>query len=149
MPRYRPYASSASSSASLRSSAVESAQARGRKPKAAETAGKYVDQGSGIGAIVKNDGDISSVIWDSAAFKAGLVVGAKILAVNGNEFSPEDWKAAITAAKDGKTPIQIIVKQDKYYRTLSLAYSGGLRYPRLEKTGEGEGSLDRLLKPRT
>ena len=117
--------------------------------KAAETAGKYVDQGSGIGAIVKNDGDISSVIWDSAAFKAGLVVGAKILAVNGNEFSPEDWKAAITAAKDGKTPIQIIVKQDKYYRTLSLAYSGGLRYPRLEKTGEGEGSLDRLLKPRT
>jgi len=117
--------------------------------KAAETAGKYVDQGSGVGLIVKNDGDISSVIWDSAAFKAGLMVGAKIVAVNGNEFSPEAWKAAITQAKDGKTPIQIILKQDKYYRTLSLAYSGGLRYPRLEKTGEGEGSLDRLLKPRT
>lgn len=117
--------------------------------KAAETAGKYVDQGSGIGAIVKNDGEISSVIWDSAAFKAGLVVGAKILAVNGYEFSPEAWKGAITGGKDGKTPIQIIVKQDKYYRTLSLAYSGGLRYPRLEKTGAGEGSLDRLLKPRT
>jgi hypothetical protein len=32
---------------------------------------------------------------------------------------------------------------------LTLAYSGGLRYPRLEKSGEGEGSLDRLLKPRT
>jgi hypothetical protein len=32
---------------------------------------------------------------------------------------------------------------------LTLAYSGGLRYPRLEKTGEGEGSLDRLLKPKT
>ena len=76
-------------------------------------------------------------------------MGAKILAVNGYEFSPEAWKGAITGGKDGKTPIQIIVKQDKYYRTLSLAYSGGLRYPRLEKTGAGEGSLDRLLKPRT
>jgi hypothetical protein len=56
---------------------------------------------------------------------------------------------AIKNATDARTPIQIIVKQDKYYRTLSLDYSGGLRYPRLEKTGEGEGSLDRLLKPKT
>jgi predicted metalloprotease with PDZ domain len=113
--------------------------------KAVEGAQKVVDQSFGIGAIVKNDGEISSVIWDSAAFKAGLVTGAKIIAVNGDEYSGDVWKAAIKA----KTPIQIILKQDKYYRTLSLDYSGGLRYPRLEKTGEGEGSLDKLLKPRT
>jgi predicted metalloprotease with PDZ domain len=113
--------------------------------KAAEGANKMIDQSFGIGAVVKNDGEISSVIWDGAAFKAGLVTGAKILAVNGDEFSGDVWKAAIKA----KTPIQIILKQDKYYRTLTLDYSGGLRYPRLEKTGEGEGSLDKLLKPRT
>lgn len=113
--------------------------------KAAEGANKMVDQSFGIGAIVKNDGEISGVIWDSVAFKAGLVTGAKILAVNGDEFSGDVWKAAIKA----KAPIQIIVKQDKYYRTLTLDYSGGLRYPRLEKTGEGEGSLDKLLKART
>jgi len=113
--------------------------------KAAEGANKMVDQSFGLGAIVKNDGEISAVIWDSAAFKAGLVTGAKIVAVNGDEFSTDVWKAAIKA----KQPIQIILRQDKYYRTLSLDYSGGLRYPRLEKTGEGEGSLDRLLKPRT
>lgn len=113
--------------------------------KAAEGANKMVDQSFGIGAIVKNDGEVSGVIWDSAAFKAGLVTGAKILAVNGDEFSGDVWKAAIKA----KTPIQIILKQDKYYRTLTLDYSGGLRYPRLEKTGEGEGSLDKLLKART
>lgn len=113
--------------------------------KAAEGAGKMTDQSFGIGAVVKNDGEISSVIWDSAAFEAGLVVGAKILAVNGDEFSGDVWKAAIKA----KAPIQIMLRQDKYYRTLTLDYSGGLRYPRLEKTGGGEGSLDRLLKPRT
>ncbi|NWK98431.1 peptidase M61 [Sphingobium lactosutens] len=113
--------------------------------KAAEGAQKMVDQSFGIGAIVKNDGEVSGVIWDSVAFKAGLVTGAKIVAVNGDEFSGDVWKAAIKA----KTPIQIILKQDKYYRTLTLDYSGGLRYPRLEKTGEGEGSLDKLLKPRT
>lgn len=113
--------------------------------KASEGANKIVDQSFGIGLIVKSDGEISNVIWDSAAFKAGLVTGAKILSINGDEYSADVWKAAIKA----KQPVQIILKQDKYYRTLTLDYSGGLRYPRLEKTGEGEGSLDKLLKPRT
>ncbi len=113
--------------------------------KAAESASKNVDQSFGVGMIVKSDGEISNVVWDSAAFKAGLVTGAKIVAINGDEYSGEVFKTALKAAQ----PMQIIVKQDKYYRTLTLAYSGGLRYPRLEKTGEGDGSLDRLLKPRT
>ncbi|UZW54640.1 peptidase M61 [Sphingobium sp. JS3065] len=113
--------------------------------KAAEGSGKFTDQSFGIGLIVKNDGEISNVVWDSPAFKAGLAIGSKIVAINGDEYSGEVFKAAIRSGK----PLQIIVKQDKYYRTLSLAYSGGLRYPRLEKMGEGEGSLDRLLKPKT
>ena len=113
--------------------------------KAAEGASKTVDQSFGVGLIVKSDGEISNVVWDSAAFKAGLVTGAKIVAINGDEYSGEIFKTALKAAQ----PMQIIVKQDKYYRTLTLAYSGGLRYPRLEKSGEGDGSLDRLLKPRT
>lgn len=117
----------------------------GAYTKAAEGANKMTDQSFGLGTIVKNDGEVTAVIWDSAAFKAGLTVGAKIVAVNGDEFSGDAWKAAIKA----KQPIQIILKQDKYYRTLTLDYSGGLRYPRLEKTGGGDGSLDRLLQPRT
>ncbi len=117
--------------------------------KAAEGAQKMVDQSFGIGLIVQNDGDIATVVWDSPAFKAGLATGSRILAVNGNEYSAEAFKTAISAAKESKKPIEIIVKQDKYYRTLSLAYSDGLRYPRLEKMGEGEGSLDKLLQPRT
>lgn len=114
-----------------------------------ETAQKITDQSFGIGLIVRNDGQIAGVTWDSAAFKAGLAVGSRIVAVNGDEYSDDVFKAAIKAAAGSGTPIQIIVKQDKYYRTLSLAYSDGLRYPRLEKTGGGEGSLDRLLRPKT
>ena len=117
--------------------------------KAAEGAQKTVDQSFGVGLTVKNDGDIAAVIWNSAAFKAGLAVGSKIIAVNGNEYSGDAFKTALTEAKDAKKPIQLILKQDKYYRTLTLAYSDGLRYPHLEKTGTGEGSLDKLLQPRT
>lgn len=117
--------------------------------KGVETTQKLVDQGFGVGLIVKNDGEITSVIWDSPAFKAGLTVGGKIVAVNGTEFSADVFRNALKEAKDPKKPMQIILKRDKSYSNVSLAYSGGLRYPRLEKTGEGDGSLDQLLKPRT
>ncbi|MEJ7935743.1 peptidase M61 [Sphingobium sp. AN558] len=117
--------------------------------RSAESAQKMVDQSFGIGLTIKNDGEISGITWDSAAFRAGLATGTKIVAVNGDEYSSDGFKAAIKAAQTVRKPIQIIVRQDKYYRILSLAYWDGLRYPRLEKTGEGEGSLDRLLKPKT
>ncbi|MEO8722866.1 MAG: peptidase M61 [Sphingobium sp.] len=110
---------------------------------------KGIDQSYGVGLMVKNDGEIISVIWDSPAFKAGLTVGTKIIAVNDTEFSPDMFKGALVAAKDPKTPVTLIVKQDKSFRNIRLDYSLGLRYPRLDKTGEGEGSLDRLLRPKT
>lgn len=110
---------------------------------------KGVDQTYGIGLAVKNDGDIATVIWDSPAFAAGLAVGMKIVAINGTEYSGDLFKDALTQAKGSKKPLDLIVKQDKAYRTIKLDYSLGLRYPRLEKTGEGEGSLDKLLQPRS
>ncbi|MDX3900623.1 MAG: peptidase M61 [Sphingobium sp.] len=117
--------------------------------KKSEALAKAVDQSFGVGLVVKNDGEISNVVWNSAAFKGGLATGMKIIAINGDEYSGDVFKAALKGAVTAKKPIEIILKQDKYYRTLSLDYSGGLRYPRLEKTGEGEGSLDRLLQPKT
>jgi predicted metalloprotease with PDZ domain len=121
----------------------------GTTTKSVETTAKVTDQSFGVGMIVKNDGEISSVIWDSPAFKAGLTVGAKIIAVNGTEFSQDIFKSALKDSKDPKKPVEIILKRDKSFRNIRLDYSGGLRYPRLEKTGEGDGSLDRLLKPKT
>tara|TARA_R110000782_G_scaffold49622_2_gene107878 strand:+ start:10713 stop:12638 length:1926 start_codon:yes stop_codon:yes gene_type:complete len=114
-----------------------------------EKAIKGIDQTYGVGLAVKNDGEIASVIWDSAAFKANLAVGMKIVAIGGTEYSGDLFKDALTRAKASKNPLDLIVKQDKAYRNIRLDYSLGLRYPRLEKTGEGEGSLDRLLQPKT
>jgi len=117
--------------------------------KSVETSQKFTDQSFGVGLTVKNDGEVASVVWDSAAFKSGITVGAKIVAVNGVEYSQDGFKAALKESKDPKKPLEIILKRDKAYRTISLDYSGGLRYPRLDKTGEGDGSIDLLLKPRT
>lgn len=116
--------------------------------KAGETANKTIDQSFGAGLVVDQSGDVQSVIWDSAAFRAGLTNGSKIVAVNETEYSPDLLRSALAATRDGQHPVSLLVKQAKRYRTITLDYSGGIRYPRLQKDGEGESSLDRLLAPR-
>ncbi|WP_375286904.1 M61 family metallopeptidase [Sphingomonas sp.] len=100
------------------------------------------------GGMVLNDGDnkgqVSGVTWRSAAFEAGLTVGTTIVGVNGEPYSAERIKAAIGA----KAPVRLTIRQQDYYRDVTLNWRDGLRYPRLEKTGKGETGLDRLLMPR-
>ena len=75
--------------------------------------------------------------------------GMQIVALNGLQFSGDEFKAALKLAQTPGNPLQLIVKQGKAYRTLEIDYRDGLRYPQLEKVGEAEGSLDRLLQARS
>ena len=101
-----------------------------------------------IGLVINKDAEVTASIWESPAFKAGIDVGTQIQAVNGEAFTPERLKAAIVTAKDSKDPIRLLVKNGARFRDLAIDYHGGPRYPRLEKTGAGEGGLDKLLTPR-
>jgi predicted metalloprotease with PDZ domain len=115
-----------------------------------EADGKLIDQSYGAGFIVKDDGAVDMVVWDSAAFAAGLRSGDRILAINGMEYARARLLEALRASSDpGKKQTELIVRQGRAIRTIALDYSAGIRYPRLEKAGEGDGSLDRLLEPRT
>lgn len=109
---------------------------------------KSIDLTYSGGFSVGNDGKVGGVLWDGAAFNAGLTPGAEILAVNGRSFDDEAIKAAIKAAKGSTASVQLLVKDGDLYRTLNLDWHGGLRYPRLEKVGKGPGTLDALLAPR-
>ena len=77
-----------------------------------------------------------------------MAIGKQIVAVNGRTFSADALKQAIKDAKgQGKAP-ELLVKAGDLYRTVTLDWHGGLRYPRLEKVGKGNGTLDALLAPR-
>ena len=102
-----------------------------------------------LGFALDKEGKITGTQWDSPAFDAGLVTGAQVVAVNGEAYSAEVLKEAITAAKGGKEPIELLVRRDDHFVTVPIAYHDGLRYPWLEPAGEGEQPLDRLLAPRT
>jgi predicted metalloprotease with PDZ domain len=87
-----------------------------------------------LGFSVAADGGVRNVIWDGVAFRAGLAGNTTIVAVNNKVFKPDVLKAAVkAAAKDGKAPIDLLVRKGNNLRTISLDYHGGLRYPRLER----------------
>ena len=94
---------------------------------------------------------VADVVWGSPAFKAGLVKGDTILGINGDTTTdPDALATAITAAKSPATqPIQLLVMSGKHYRTLLVDDHTGLRYPHLERTGAGSGSIDAILTPRS
>ncbi|MBS0277550.1 MAG: M61 family metallopeptidase [Proteobacteria bacterium] len=109
---------------------------------------KLTDLLFSLGVILDKKGAATEVMWDGPAMKAGLTVGAKIVAVNGEEFDADDLKDAITDAKTGKAPIQLLIEKDKQYRTVTIDYHGGLRYPHLERVPGTPALLDDELAAR-
>ena len=109
---------------------------------------KTLDLFYSLGMNVSPDGTVASTLYDGPAFDAGIVNGAQIVAVNGQAYSSDTIKDAITAAKGGSDAIQLLVKRGDRYDTIAIPYHGGLRYPWIEPTGKGTQGLDRLLAAR-
>nr|WP_240922649.1 M61 family peptidase [Oleiagrimonas sp. C23AA] len=100
-----------------------------------------------IGLSVRSSGDIADVQWNGPAFKAGLVPGMSIVAVDGKDFSPSVLKDAVAAAKDDKAPITLLAKNQNQYSTVQIDYHQGLRYPHLVRVKGQPDRLDAILKP--
>ena len=115
--------------------------------KSAEARRRSVDLTYSIGVTLNRDGEFTGVQWDGPAFKAGLTVGGKLLAVNGIAYDADRLKEAITAAKTG-APLDLIVKNGDHFRTVRLDYRGGLRYPRLERIPGATDRLSAIYAPR-
>ncbi len=120
----------------------------GKLWKARETSREQLDLTYSLGLVIGKSGLVRAVQWDSPANKAGIPVGATLVAVNGAKYSDDEIKQVVTAAKDGAAPIALLIEQNDTYRTVDVAWNGGLRYPHLERTGKGASSLDALLGAR-
>ncbi|MCL2660551.1 MAG: M61 family peptidase [Acidobacteriaceae bacterium] len=108
-----------------------------------------VDVWYSVGLRVSSDGVIGDVRWGSAADKANLAPGAKIIAVNGNTFSPEALRAAITDAKGRAEPIHLILQSDTFVTLADIDYHDGERYPALERISGTPAYLDDITSPLT
>lgn len=112
-----------------------------------EASRKVVDLTYSVGLVLNREATITGVLWDSPAFKSGLTVGDRILAVNGIAYDAERLKEAITAAKASQQPITLIVKDGDHFKVQAIDYRGGLRYPRLERIEGKPDLLTRIYEP--
>jgi predicted metalloprotease with PDZ domain len=116
--------------------------------KALSKAHHEIDLADSIGATMSNKGEVSDVQWGGPAFKAGLVPGMKIIAVNGDEFSAEGLEGAIREARDGKSPVELLVKYVGTYSTIKVDYHDGLRYPHLVRSAGIPDLIDAIAAAR-
>ena len=95
-------------------------------------------------------GKLSSpaVRWDGPAFNAGIAPGSTLLAVNGYAFEKERLEDAVKANRDGRHPIELVVKHGEVVKTVRLDYRDGLKYPHLERIAGTPDRLSRILAPK-
>lgn len=110
---------------------------------------KITDLTYSIGVVLGKDGLINDVLWEGPAFKAGLAEGTTIVAVNGEAYDADALKETVKLAKASAAPIELLVKTKDSFRTVRIAYHGGLRYPHLARVGTGPARLDAILTART
>lgn len=102
-----------------------------------------------LGVIVNTkNGALLTVAWDSPAFKAGLAIHDEIVAIDNDAFSPEALVDAVKTAKTDKAPITLLVKSGTHFRTVSIPYHDGLRYPHLQRLDNTPDRLTTLYTAR-
>jgi len=102
-----------------------------------------------LGLTAGSTGTLGDVIMNGVAYKAGLAPGFQIIAVNGRAFTPGLLRAAIDSAKGSGPAINLIVENTGYFKTITLDYHGGERYPQLERVENSPDRLDTILDPLT
>jgi predicted metalloprotease with PDZ domain len=113
-------------------------------------AGRGLSLHHSLGVTLDKDGKVTSTRWDGPAFNAGIVTGARIVAVGGVAYDADGLKNAITVAKTSGKPIELLVQRGERFQTINLDYRDGLRWPWLERAtpGAAPNGLDLLLSPR-
>ncbi|HEX7324735.1 MAG TPA: peptidase M61 [Rhodanobacteraceae bacterium] len=101
-----------------------------------------------IGIAVGEDGHIADVRWDGPAFKAGVGSGETLVAVNGHAYKPVVLSDAMAAAKDDGAPLELLLKYQDRYRSVSVPYRDGLQHPHLERVEGTPDYLSRIIAAR-
>ena len=103
-----------------------------------------------IGLNIGEGGTVQEVMWDSAAFQAGLTAGALIQRVNGDNYSEQTLGDAIEVAQGGRVALCLTVKSRSQSRPRDVVvdYRAGHRFPHLEPIPGARPRLDEIFAAR-
>jgi predicted metalloprotease with PDZ domain len=101
-----------------------------------------------LGLKVKEDGSIPDIALHSPAGKAGISPATKIVAVNGRAFTTTILRETIGKAVTDTKPIELLIREGEYYKTYSVDYHGGEKYPHLVRVDDKADLLADIIAPR-
>ncbi len=102
-----------------------------------------------IGLNMAKDGSIYDVKQGSPAWKAGVGILTKVVAVNGRQYSADTLYDALVESQHSHAPIRLLLERTQTYREVSVAYDGGPRYPHLVRIPGTPDRLSDIPKPLT
>ncbi|MBZ5568437.1 MAG: M61 family peptidase [Acidobacteriia bacterium] len=101
-----------------------------------------------LGLLLNRTGRVADSVFFMPAYQSGIMPGMTIVAVNGRKYSAEVLHDAVKAAKNDSAPIQLLVENSEYYKTYSVNYHDGDRYPHLVRDPSRTDYLGDMIKPR-
>ena len=72
----------------------------------------------------------------------------KIIAVNSRRFSSTELARALRASKEATGPIELIIENGSYFKSVKVDYHSGLKYPHLERVTDASDVLTAIAKSR-
>ena len=112
---------------------------------AAHGVGNYT---ASLGLTVKADGTVEDAIPGMPGFQSGISPYTRIIAVNGQEFSPDTLSRALVNSASQTTSLILLVSNAGFVERHEIAYHAGLRHPHLIPSENETNYLGQILKPR-
>lgn len=99
--------------------------------------------------LSEEDHSVIDVVVDGPAWRAGFVPGMTVLGLDGRKITKEVLLDAVRMSGTRTTPIEFLVDNADFFRTLSVDYHDGARFPVLQRVKGRPDILSRILKPKT
>ncbi len=115
--------------------------------KAIESVNKTTDVSLSLGLQLNEGGTVMDVIPGSPADRVGIGPTMKVIAVNGRRWTPEVLHAALAASPTQSDPIVLLVENADYFKSCSIPYHEGEKYPSLMRDADRPDLLSEITRP--
>lgn len=113
-----------------------------------QQAERAYDASASLGLVVTKTGAVADAIEGSIAARHGIGPGMKIVAVNGRKYTTERLEAALQEGQNEHQPLQLLVENTEYYRSVTLDYFDGPRYAHLVRDESKPDLLTPIISPK-
>jgi predicted metalloprotease with PDZ domain len=98
--------------------------------------------------LLDENGNIIDTVEGMPAAKAGIGPGMKLAAINGRRFSADVLSDALRADKNSSEPLELLIENTEYFKTLKIDYHGGEKYAHLVRDESKPDVLSEIIKAR-